>query len=161
MHLESPNNNVFAVPFFLERKIASNEMANILVHLLHKDPEKRYNKLATVKNDLLQLRKNIFETPLLLRQVLRHPVLPDEVLDPNIEKYQNVDFRTNKNQKSQAEVMNRFSLKYLAKFINEHDIKTVCIHGGEIPMREIRFNRLIELNLREQGLYSEDLFILS
>lgn len=28
-------------------------------------------------------------------------------------------------------------------------------------MREIRFNRLIELNLREQGLYSEDLFILS
>jgi len=28
-------------------------------------------------------------------------------------------------------------------------------------MREIRLNQLIELNLREQGLYSEDLFILS
>lgn len=28
-------------------------------------------------------------------------------------------------------------------------------------MREIRLNRLIELNLREQGLYSEDLFILA
>jgi hypothetical protein len=28
-------------------------------------------------------------------------------------------------------------------------------------MREIRMNRLVELNLREQGLYSEDLFILS
>jgi hypothetical protein len=83
-----------------------------------------------------------------MRQVLRHPVLPDEVLDPNTEKYQNVDFRTNKS-KSEVEAMNRFSLKYLAKFINEHDIKTICIHGGEIPMREIRFNRLIELNLRE------------
>lgn len=49
----------------------------------------------------------------------------------------------------QQEVINRFSLKYLAKFINEHDIKTICVHGGEIPMREIRMNRLVELNLRE------------
>ena len=66
-----------------------------------------------------------------------------------------------KNQTNQQEVINRFSLKYLAKFINEHDIKTVCVHGGEMMMRSIKTNNLIELTLREQSLYSEDLFILS
>lgn len=83
-----------------------------------------------------------------MRQVLRHPLLPDEVLDPNTERFQMVDFRSSKSGNSQ-DVINRFSLKYLAKFVNEHDIKAICVHGGEIPMREIRMNRLVELNLRE------------
>lgn len=78
MHLDSPENNVYHIPYFLENRIVSNEMADILVHLLHKDPEKRYDKLTLVKADLLKLRKNIFETPLLMRQVLKHPILDSE-----------------------------------------------------------------------------------
>lgn len=49
MHLDSPENNVYNIPYFLEHKIVSNEMADILVHLLHEDPEKRYDKLSTLK----------------------------------------------------------------------------------------------------------------
>ena len=56
-------------------------MAHILVRLLHQDPDKRYDNLISVKEDLLKLRKNIFDTPLLLRQVLNHPVLPNEDLN--------------------------------------------------------------------------------
>jgi serine/threonine protein kinase len=81
IHLEDPEKNVFKVPFFLENRIISNEMCRILIMLLHYDPEHRYQSLAAVKEDLLKLRKSIFETPLLLRQILKHPVLPQENLD--------------------------------------------------------------------------------
>lgn len=57
--------------------------------------------------------------------------------------------------------MSKFSLKYLAKFICEHNLKAVCINGGPLPTREILNNKMVELNLRNQGLYSEDLFILA
>lgn len=49
MHNESPENNVYKVPHFLDQKIVSNEMAGVLVHLLHYDASKRYNKLTEVK----------------------------------------------------------------------------------------------------------------
>ena len=83
MHQDSPDNNVYNIPYFLQNRIISNDMADILVHLLHQDPEKRYDKLFQVKQDLLKLRKNIFETPVLMRQVLKHPILPDERLETN------------------------------------------------------------------------------
>jgi len=57
--------------------------------------------------------------------------------------------------------MSKFSLKYLQKFICEHEIKAVCINGGPLPIRDIMSNKMVELNLRAQGLYSEDLFLLS
>jgi serine/threonine protein kinase len=60
---ESPNNNVFKVPYFCEDFIMSNELCQILVSLLHKKPSHRYPDIEKVRNDLLQLRKNIFETP--------------------------------------------------------------------------------------------------
>ena len=57
--------------------------------------------------------------------------------------------------------MNKFSLKYLAKFITEVEAETICINGGHMPISTIKSNQLVELNLRDQGLYSEDLFVLS
>ena len=60
--------------------------------------------------------------------------------------------------------MNKFSLKYLAKFICEYDIESVCINGSfdrPMPIRAIQSNTLVSLNLRDTGLYSEDLFIIS
>jgi len=86
-------------------------------------------------------------------------MLPQENLD--LSNIQFVDFRSQKNPNPPYEIINKFSLKYLAKFINEHDVDRICIHGGEIPIRDIRQNKLTELNLREQGLYSEDLYILA
>lgn len=127
-------------------------MCKILVHLLHEDPNYRYENLDKIKQALLELRKNIFSTPKILRELLRHPILPGEVLEaPN--KHREIDFR-NKD-------MNKFSLKYLAKFICEVDAETLCINGGCMPLRLIQTNKLVELNLRDQGLYSEDLFVLS
>jgi hypothetical protein len=57
--------------------------------------------------------------------------------------------------------MSPFTLKYLAKFIVEYDVARLCVNGGPMPMRQIKSNDLTELVLRDQGLYSEDIFILS
>ena len=57
--------------------------------------------------------------------------------------------------------MNEFSSKYLAKFIFEHNVEQVSINGGAMPLYGLKTNSLVELTLREQNLYSEDLFILS
>lgn len=57
--------------------------------------------------------------------------------------------------------MNEFSLKYLAKFIFEHNVESISINGGPMSLLAIKQNNLVELNLKDQSLYSEDLFILS
>jgi len=119
---------------------------------LHKEPAHRYTDLETIKQALLELRKNIFSTPKILRELLRHPVLPGEVLDPP-NTHRVIDFRNND--------MNKFSLKYLAKFICEVDAESVSINGGHMPIREIQTNLLVELDLTDRGLYSEDLFVIS
>ena len=57
--------------------------------------------------------------------------------------------------------MNEFSLKYLAKFVFEHRVEQLAINGSLMPLHDIKTNQLQQLNLRESGLYSEDIFILS
>jgi len=57
--------------------------------------------------------------------------------------------------------MSPFTLKYLAKFICEYDVCNLSINGGPMPMRSVKADQLIELDLRDQGLYSEDLFVLA
>ena len=131
MHEQSPNGNVYDVPFFVKHRILSNEMSMILVKLLHEDPNRRFQDLSEIKQSLLRLRKNIFETPKLLRVALRHPVLPGETLEA-LENSAIVDFRGND--------MNKFSLKYLAKFICEYEMESVCINGSidrPMPIRAI------------------------
>lgn len=66
--------------------------------------------------------------------------MPGEVLDPP-NTHRTIDFR-NKD-------MNKFSLKYLAKFVTEVDAETICINGGHMPISTIKSNQLIELNLRD------------
>ena len=87
--------------------------------------------------------------------VLKHPILPGEELE-TLDTDTVIDFR--------GMNMNKFSLKYLAKFICEFDIASICIHGSferPMPIRAIQSNKLVSLNLRDTGLYSEDLFIIS
>ena len=87
--------------------------------------------------------------------VLRHPILPGEELE-TLDDDVIIDFRGNN--------MNKFSLKYLAKFICEYDIASICINGSferPMPIRALQSNQLVSLNLRDTGLYSEDLFIIS
>lgn len=57
--------------------------------------------------------------------------------------------------------MNEFSLKYLAKFVFEHRVEQLAINGSLMPLHDIKTDQLMQLNLRESGLYSEDIFILS
>ena len=146
---------MYEVPFFATNRVLSNEMCMILVKLLHDNPKHRFRDLAELKLQLLQLRENIFETPQLLRMVLRHPILPGEKLE-TLDNDTVVDFR--------GMGMDKFSLKYLAKFICEFDIQSICINGSfdrPMPIRAIQHNQLISLNLKDTGLYSEDLFIIS
>jgi hypothetical protein len=45
--------------------------------------------------------------------------------------------------------------------MNEYDIFSLCIYGGQLPIRDLRTNNITKLTLRDQGLHSEDLYILS
>jgi len=87
-----------------------------------------------------------------LRALLKHPILPGESIS-SFHKFEEVDFKSSH--------INEFSLKYLAKFISSHNIEKLSINGGMIPIRNIKTDNLTLLNMSEQGLYSEDLFILS
>ena len=145
---------MFHVPYFFDNYILSNDMCYIVSKLLCGLPKYRYLSLSSLKKDLMKLKENIYSTPSLLRRVLSHPVLPQENLTSNKRPLPKlVDF---KNQK-----MNEFSLKYLAKFIYEHNVEQLSINGGPMPLLSLKLNQLVELNLREQNLYSEDLFILA
>ena len=57
--------------------------------------------------------------------------------------------------------MNKFSLKYLAKFICEADAEAVSINGLFMPIKGYQHNMLQEVDLSDKGLFSEDLFVLS
>lgn len=57
--------------------------------------------------------------------------------------------------------MSGFSLKYLGKFLYGKKIQSLAINGGFMPLNDISMNSITLLNLANQGLYSEDLFILS
>jgi len=52
-------------------------------------------------------------------------------------------------------------LKYLGKFIYGKKIESIAINGGFMPLHTISMDNITLLNLSNQGLYSEDLFILS
>ena len=155
---KTPDLNVFNVPYFFEGYILSNDMCYIVSKLLCASPRHRYMSLALLKKDLLKLKENIYQTPAMLRKVLGHPSLPQEtssslnkrsVLLPKVVEF----LRQHK--------MNEFSLKYLAKFIYEHDVEQLVINGGPMPLLSLKLNQVVELNLRDQGLYSEDLFVLA
>ena len=57
--------------------------------------------------------------------------------------------------------MSEFSLKYLGKFLYGKKIESLAINGGFMPLNAISTDSVTLLNLSNQGLYSEDLFILS
>jgi Ran GTPase-activating protein (RanGAP) involved in mRNA processing and transport len=60
--------------------------------------------------------------------------------------------------------MNEFSLKYLAKFIFESfhaSVESLSVNGGPMPLLAVKHNSLVQLQLRDQNLYSEDLFVLA
>ena len=145
LHTKLPSENIYNLPFFAKKKIMSNEMCYILVKLLSENPKHRYTDLNEIKQALLKLRKDIFETPRIMRELLKHPILPGETLD-SINPKELIDFR-NKD-------MNKFSLKYLAKFICEHNLEKICINGGPMPFNSIQTDSLTELNLSDSGLYS-------
>ena len=52
------------------------------------------------------------------------------------------------------EVIDSFSLKYLAKFVTEYQIREMCVYGGALPIQDIQADRITQLCLRDQGLYS-------
>ena len=68
-----------------------------------------------------------------------------------------VDFRNSK--------LSLFALKYLSKFIDdavkENMFEYLRLNGGQLPLYNLQINQVIELNLSNSNLYSEDLFILS
>ena len=57
--------------------------------------------------------------------------------------------------------MSEFSLKYLGKFLYGKKIESLAINGGYMPLSTVSLNSVTLLNLSNQGLFSEDLFILS
>ena len=143
---------MYEVPYFFKDYILSNDMCQIIVKLLHRNPDHRFKDLAEVRKELAFLKQQILETPVILRQIIGHPILPNEDFGQHgIPKH--ILFKNSK--------MKEFSLKYLAKFVFEHRVENLAINGDPMPLHDIKTDQLIELRLRDAGLHSEDLFILS
>lgn len=53
-------------------------MIYIIVKLLCQDPINRFTSLMEVREHFVRLRENILQTPVILRQILGHPILPYE-----------------------------------------------------------------------------------
>lgn len=129
-------------------------MIYIIIKLLHQNPECRFNDLFEVRQKLQDLRQNILQTPVILRQIVGHPTLEGE-------QFQDARSSLNRQINLKSSRINEFSLKYLAKFIYEQSVANLAINGGFLPLDTIKMGNLTLLDLSSQGLHSEDLFILS
>jgi Ran GTPase-activating protein (RanGAP) involved in mRNA processing and transport len=91
-----------------------------------------------------------------MRKIVGHPILPGEQVEAGKMKPK-IDFCNSP--------LNEFSLKYLAKFIFEHDVNTLAINGasagGFMPLNDIKLNNIVHLTMSECGLHSEDLYVLA
>ena len=158
LHENTPKGNVYKVPPFFKDYILSNDMIYIIVKLLCQDPNNRFQNIQDVRQQFVTLRQNIEQTPVILRQILGHPILPNENFFRNDDTElfpqlnQQINFRNS--------VMSEFSLKYLAKFLYEKRTNLLAINGGLMQLNTIKMNDIALLNLSNQGLYSEDFFIL-
>lgn len=160
----TPEQNVYTVPPFFKDCIISNDMIYIIVKLLHPEPDCRFQDISEVKQALFTLRDNILRAPDNLKMILEHPVIPNQPEQATMQEQQrsfqfqqygegNVSFRN--------QAMSEFGLKYLGKFIYGKKIESIAINGGFMPLHTISMDNITLLNLSNQGLYSEDLFILS
>lgn len=61
----------------------------------------------------------------------------------------------------QHTALSTFALKYLAKFIMSKRIDSISVNGGPMPLKELKTDQLVLLDLKDQNLFAEDLFILS
>jgi len=59
LHETTPDSNVYEVPYFFKDYILSNDMCQIIVKLLHKDPQFRYQTISAVRDELVKLKDNI------------------------------------------------------------------------------------------------------
>lgn len=145
------------MPPFFEEYLISNDMIFIICKLLHSDPANRFKDINEVKEHFVRLKHDILETPLIMRQLLGHPVLPAESFYKNEDVYTSLNERISfKNNK-----LSEFGLKYLAKFVASQRVGELAINGGGMPLHQIKADNLILLNLSENMLFSEDLFILA
>lgn len=78
LHANTPSQNVFNLPLFFQDYILSNDMIYIIIKLLHQNPQCRFKDLAEVRRKLEELRTNIMQTPVVLRQIVGHPILDGE-----------------------------------------------------------------------------------
>ena len=62
----------------------------------------------------MKLKENIIQTPKTLRQIIGHPILPQEDFGKRVIP-KLINFKNSK--------MNEFSLQYLAKFVFEHRVE--------------------------------------
>lgn len=127
-------------------------MIYIIVKLLHNNPKDRFKSLDVVREALLTLKQNIQQTPSMLRQQIKHPLLPGE-------DFSSEHTPVELNLKGAS--LSAFSLKYLAKFIIGCKVQKFAITGGFMQLKEIKEDRLTLLDLHNQELRAEDLFILS
>lgn len=105
-----------------------------MVKLLHKNPDHRFKDLSQVKKELVDLKTQIMETPIILRQIIGHPILPNEDFGQHAIPKQ-IEFKNSK--------MNAFSLKYLAKFVFEHRVENLAINGDPpMPLHDIKTDNL-------------------
>lgn len=59
MHIVDEKSNVYEIPYFFKDFVLSNDICQIIVKMLHKDPQHRYQTIKEVRDELQKLQENI------------------------------------------------------------------------------------------------------
>ena len=59
MHIIDKQSNVYEIPYFFKDFVLSNDICQIIVRMLHRDQQHRFQTLQEVRDELSKLQENI------------------------------------------------------------------------------------------------------
>jgi serine/threonine protein kinase len=137
-------------PQELEQLCISNGMASFLIKALAKDLTHRHKSIKEMRDDLVHLSTRLSKIPKPLLKGLEHTSKKSSMLEDN--------FVLDLHEWN----IEDYGLEYLYKFIVESNIPNIRLFGEAIlQIRDLRDNRITELNLQNKLLSYEELKLLS
>lgn len=133
----------------LDQLLISNHCCDLLIKVLSKDLAQRYQTIAEMRAGLLDLKGKLETLPPALLSSLE--MIPSSV-DMFEENY-TLDLRSND--------INGFVLDYLYKFVADSRVPNISLFSEPLPIRALKTNGLLELDLSSCDVHSEDLKLLS
>ena len=133
----------------LDKLLISNHCCDLLIKVLSKDLSQRYQTIADLRAALIDLKTKFETLPQSLLSSFELIPSDSSIFDENFI----LDLRTND--------INAFVLDYLYKFIGDSKVPNVSLFSEPLPIRALKMNLMVELDLSSCDVHSEDLKLLS